>query len=421
MPNDIFIGIDLGTSGARAIAIDKDSAIIAEGKSGLTDHGTDHRDPAIWRAAVCAALSKVTKAIARQNVKTIAIDGTSGSMLPIDADGTPLAQARMYNDPCGNAKILDEIANAAPLESAAHGVTSGAAKALLFQTAAPDAHKVVHQADWIAGQFCGTYASDDNNALKTGYDSVTRTWPDWMEQAGIDRKLLPEVNEPGTIVAPILAPIADQFDLPASVLIVAGTTDGCAAFLATGASKPGDGVTSIGTTLILKIISDTPIFDPASGIYSHRLLGNWLAGGASNTGGGVLLDHFTPDQIVSLSQQIDPTIQLGLDYYPLSKPGERFPVSDPDFQPKLTPRPDCDADFLKAMFEGIAGVEKRAYAKLNALGAPALNTVRTVGGAAKNDVFTEIREACLGLQSSKPAHVEAAYGVALLAKLGVQN
>ncbi|WP_120631984.1 FGGY-family carbohydrate kinase [Ruegeria sp. EL01] len=421
MPSDIFIGIDLGTSGARAIAINEGCGVIAEGKSNLVDHGTDYRDPRIWYAATITALSLVTKAIKRQNVKAIAIDGTSGSMLPIDANGRPLAQARMYNDPCDDAEILDKIARAAPPESAAHGATSGAAKALLFQAAVPNADKIVHQADWVAGQFCGIFASDDNNALKTGYDSVTRTWPDWMEQVGIDRNLLPNVSEPGAVVAPILPHIATQFGLPISTLIVAGTTDGCAAFLATGASKPGDGVTSIGTTLILKIVSDTPIFDAASGIYSHRLLGNWLAGGASNTGGGVLLGHFTPDEIASLSQQIDPTTQLGLDYYPLSKPGERFPVSNPDLQPKLFPRPESDAEFLKAIFEGIAGVEKLAYAKLNALGAPPLQTIRTVGGAAQNDALTKIRENFLDLQGSMPTHVEAAYGAALLAKHGGQE
>ena len=115
MPNDIFIGIDLGTSGARAIAIDKDQAVIAEGKSGLADHGTDHRDPAIWRATVFTALSRVTKAIERTYIKAIAIDGTSGSMLPIDAEGTPLAQAHMYNDPCYVTEILDIISKTAPL------------------------------------------------------------------------------------------------------------------------------------------------------------------------------------------------------------------------------------------------------------------------------------------------------------------
>ena len=421
MPNDIFIGIDLGTSGARAIAIDKDQAVIAEGKSGLADHGTDHRDPAIWRATVFTALSRVTKAIERTYIKAIAIDGTSGSMLPIDAEGTPLAQAHMYNDPCYVTEILDIISQTAPSESAAHGATSGAAKALLFQTLAPNAHQIVHQADWLTGQFCGIYASDDNNALKTGYDSVTRTWPDWMEKAGIDRARLPEVNEPGTSIGPIQRQLADQFDLPRSTLIVSGTTDGCAAFLATGASQPGDGVTSIGTTLILKIISEKPIFDPTSGIYSHRLLGNWLAGGASNTGAGVLLNHFTLDEITALSAQIDPGIRLDLDYYPLSKPGERFPVSDPDFQPRLTPRPERDVDFLHAMFEGIAEVEKCAYSKLTALGAPALNSIRTVGGAANNDTLTKIREARLTLHSSNPAHVEAAYGTALLAKRGAKG
>ncbi|MFK7882157.1 FGGY-family carbohydrate kinase [Roseobacter sp.] len=421
MSNDIFIGIDLGTSGARAIAINADREVIAEAKSSLADHGADHRDPAIWRAAADTALSRVTKSIERRKVKAIAIDGTSGTMLPIDAGGTPLAQARMYNDPCDDSEILDKIARMAPLKSAAHGATSGAAKALLFQANAPNAHKIVHQADWLAGQFCGTYVSDDNNALKTGYDSVAGKWPDWMEEVGIDRRLLPNVNEPGTLIAAIWPHVATQFDLPASTQIVSGTTDGCAAFLATGASQPGDGVTSIGTTLILKIISDKPIFDPASGIYSHRLLGNWLAGGASNTGGGVLLDHFSQGEIASLSQQIDPTTQLGLDYYPLSKAGERFPVSDPELQPKLSPRPDSDVDFLKAMFEGIAEVEKRAYEKLQALGTPPLNTIRTVGGAAKNESLTKIRENCLELQSSIPEHVQAAYGAALLAKHGGQK
>ena len=418
MQSDIFIGIDLGTTGARAIAIDGDGAVVGEAKSALSDHGANHRDPACWWTAARTALSTVTKEIDADHVKAICVDGTSGSMLPIDTIGRPLCDARMYNDASTDDGILASISEHAPAQSAAHGATSGAAKALIFQEAHPNLAKTVHQADWIAGQLCGVYGSDDNNALKTGYDSVGKCWPDWMEQAGINRALLPAVQEPGTVLGPVLPQIASLFGLPPTAKVVAGTTDGCAAFLATGASQPGDGVTSIGTTLILKMISDKPIFDPGSGIYSHRLLGNWLAGGASNTGGGVLLDHFTTAEIAHLSTLIDPDTHLGLDYYPLSTHGERFPIADPDLQPRLTPRPDDPADFLKAMFEGIAGVEVLAYAKLRALGAPQLSSVRTVGGAAKNEALAGIRERLLDVAIKAPTHVEAAYGSALLAKHG---
>ncbi len=63
------------------------------------------------------------------------------------------------------------------------------------------------------------------------------------------------------------------------------------------------------------------------------------AGGASNTGGAVLKEFFTSDQLKELSAQIDPDQPSGLDYYPLTKPGERFPVNDPHLEPRLTPRP----------------------------------------------------------------------------------
>ena len=76
-------------------------------------------------------------------------------------------------------------------------------------------------------------------------------------------------------------------------MICAGTTDGVASFIATRAAAPGDAVTSLGTTLVLKLLSDKPIFAPAQGVYSHRLGDRWLAGGASNTGGGALLAHFS--------------------------------------------------------------------------------------------------------------------------------
>ncbi len=202
----------------------------------------------------------------------------------------------MYNDRVDDPDILARIAASVPAESAAHGPTSGLAKMLAFQSA-PGVRKMLHQADWIAGKLSGRFdVTDENNALKSGYDPITRCWPAWIDQTGLDRDLLPDVVAPGSAVATILPAIADRFGIPTDCLIVAGTTDGCASFLATGATELGEGVTALGSSLTLKLLSDKPIFEPAYGIYSHRILGMWLAGGASNTGGKVLAHYFDKEQ-----------------------------------------------------------------------------------------------------------------------------
>jgi hypothetical protein len=71
---------------------------------------------------------------------------------------------------------------------------------------------------------------------------------------------------------------------------------------------PGLGVTSLGTTLAVKLLSDRRIDAPNLGLYSHKLRKGWLVSGASTTGGGVLLQFFTLVQMTELSQHIDPQV-----------------------------------------------------------------------------------------------------------------
>jgi sugar (pentulose or hexulose) kinase len=324
----------------------------------------------------------------------------------------------MYNDPVGDAGILAAIAAHAPAESAAHGATSGLAKLVHFQ-AVPKTRRVLHQADWIAGQFCGRFdISDENNALKTGYDPVARSWPDWIARTGADTMLLPEVVAPGTPIGTVTAAAVARFGLSQDTVVASGTTDGCASFMATGASQPGDGVTALGSSLTIKLLSSIPIFAPRYGIYSHRVGAGWLAGGASNTGGKVLAQFFAAERISELSKLIDPTTPSGLDYYPLLGKGERFPIADPDMQPRLSPRPDSDVAFLTGLFEGIAAIEALAYTRLHELGAPKLRSVRSVGGGAKNPVWRAMRQARLGVPIVAALSEEAATGTARLALEG---
>ncbi|WP_085032159.1 FGGY-family carbohydrate kinase [Ensifer aridi] len=417
----LVLGVDMGTSGARAVAMTAAGEIVASASAKLAAFSDHHRDPLGWWQAVQAALEDMLAAIDPMRVRAIGIDGTSGTMLPVAADGAPLATPLMYNDPVDDAAILETIAAHAPKESAAHGATSGLAKVLSFQSL-PGVFRVIHQADWLAGHFTGLYdVSDENNALKTGYDPVARCWPDWLARTGARVDLLPEVLPAGGPVATISPPAAEALGLPRDVVVVAGTTDGCASFLATGADRPGDGVSALGTTLTVKMLSDKPLFAPEYGLYSHRIGDMWLAGGASNSGGAVLAAHFSAERIAELSARIDPRTETGLDYYPLTKPGERFPIADPQLAPRMEPRPADDAEFLQAILEGIAGVERLAYERLVSLGSPELRSVRTVGGGAKNTTWTAIRERKLAVPFLPALSEEAAAGTARLALSGARE
>lgn len=90
----------------------------------------------------------------------------------------------------------------------------------------------------------------------------------------------------------------------------------------------------MGSTLAIKLLSTKRIEDARFGVYSHRLDDKWLVGGASNTGGAVLKNFFTDEQLQKLSEQINPMKASPLDYYPLEAVGERFPVADPNMVPR---------------------------------------------------------------------------------------
>ena len=429
--NALYVGIDLGTSGCRAIAINYSTEIVAQAAASLPapvhKHPQVEQNPALWWQAVCTVLSELLKKIDARRIKAISVDGTSGTVLLANENGQPVSPALMYNDSRA-INELERINQIAPDKSVVHSVTAGLPKLLWLQKQHyPHAHYFLHQADWISGKFSGQFGvSDLNNSLKTGFDPVLQCWPDWFDQLDINRNILPVVIQPGTAYAMVSKTISRQFGLDTSCQIIAGTTDSTAAFLATGAHKPGKAVTVLGSTLVLKIISQQPVFNADYGIYSQPLpniTGNdddelWLCGGASNSGGAVLRQYFTDAQMAAMQAQLKPEIKTGLKYYPLPAKGERFPVNDPELEPQLSPRPDNDVVFFQGLLEGLSRIEKEGYDKLHAIGTLYPTSVRTTGGGAQNLAWTRIRERILNVPVIPAHHTEAAYGSALLARFG---
>jgi sugar (pentulose or hexulose) kinase len=314
--SNFALGIDVGTSGVRVAAIDQDEHIVAmaEAKMPAAERVGVRvtQDPAQWAGALEKAMAQLAGAIDLARVKALAVDGTSGTLVAVDGAGRPVEAGSLYNDRAEDAAIA-AVGLVAPPQSAAHGATSPLARAARLLEAGGMV-RIIHQADWIAGQFSGRFdVSDENNALKTGYDPIARAWPDWIAAAGVEPNFLPEVVPAGAVIAKVSAEGAERFGVPADALVVAGTTDGCAAFLATGADRPGEAVTSLGSTLVLKLASAHPLFAPEYGLYSHRVGDLWLAGGASNSGGAALARFFTAEAIRDLSGRIDPDKSTGLD------------------------------------------------------------------------------------------------------------
>ena len=413
-----FLGIDFGTSGARACVIDTDGAVVAED---TRDFGTleDYERAGIWREALWDLVAALPPAI-RTQLSDIALDGTSGTVLACDEELSPRHPPLLYNDD----RAVNEAALIARTATPGHpaaAVTSGLAKVLWLKKrlGLTGARLYLNQADWLSGLLTGRVGMTDyHNALKMGLDLDTLKWPEWVEYLA-DVDYLPVPVAPGASLATMSRPRARYLGVNPGCMVHAGTTDSIAAFLAAGVSQSGDAVTSLGSTLVLKLLSDTRVESTEHGVYSHWFGDRWLAGGASNAGGAVLRQFFDARTLAALSEKIDPTVASPLDYIPLPRPGERFPINDPTLSPRLAPRPPDDTEFLHGLLESLARIEARGYGLLAELGASPLGRVKTAGGGANNPAWTRIRERLLGAPVARAVHTEAAYGAALLARDGL--
>ena len=409
----IYIGVDLGTSGYRGVAIDQHQQLVAIYHQAATETGKEQTAEAQW-LTVKQVISQIIKKCNGRTIEAISVDASSGSVMMTNQNGRPITPMLMYDDD-RSLEQSKKISQYAPLQSGCHGSTSGLAKLCYFQQQGLQVESLlVHQADWINFNLGAPLGiTDENNALKSGYDPIERSWPNWISKV-TNTKHLPKVVPVGEKIGQLSKELCIQFKLDNRPDIIAGTTDSIAALISTGISQVGQAVTSLGSTLVVKLISEQPIFVPEQGIYSHRLANLWLVGGASNTGGKVLRHFFEDKKLRQLSKQIDITAPT-IDYYPLLSAGERFPINDPKLKPNITPRPKSDVAFLHSLLQSIANIEHLAYKRLVEAGTVRPSVIYTTGGGSTNTVWQQIRQQTLKVPVLTPEHTQAAYGSALIA------
>ena len=330
----------------RALAVAASGEVAAAAKqefgpsrSGLP-RGWHEQDPESWWKAAQSCLAEVAGRLGKraQAVAALAVGGTSGTLVCLNDAGEAVRPALMYNDARAGAEA-EELCALAADHCRRHGYrfasSFAAARILWLLRHEPETVAATrwfcHQADFIAARLSGRYGfSDYSNALKTGYDLFEERWPDWVEACEGMPERLPKVVAPGARLGELSPAAASATGLPAGVAVVAGATDGTAAFLASGAHLPGDDNTTLGTTLVFKRLATGPSASPDGLVYSHKLPdGYWLPGAASNTGGEWIGAQFPGRDPAALDRQAEPLLPSEFVAYPLARTGERFPFACP--------------------------------------------------------------------------------------------
>jgi len=405
MPDNFYGGLDFGTSGARISIINLHKKLVY---SNSVAYSYSFKNPDSWINS-CENLLVSLPIEVKINLNKLAISGTSGTLIASNLRGDPIGEAIPYYKACLEHKIL--------LESLTYGEDhlrtpySSLAKALKLIDKYGTNILLRHQSDWITGWFLKDWSyGEEGNNLKLGWDLKKESWPKSYLNTSW-QKCLPQIIKSGKIISQVNSDLAERLNLNKKLILISGTTDSNASVIATGLEKE-DGLTVLGTTIVVKKIINKPI--KKQGITIHKVNEDWICGGASNAGCGILSKFFSDLEIKELSRQINPLKNTSLNLLPLNSKGERFPVNNTNLEPILYPRPVSDSLYLHALFEGLAKIELKGWEKLGELTGSLPKKIVTIGGGSKNPQWRKIREKIINIPivSCKKT---TSFGTALLA------
>lgn len=432
MSGACFLGVDVGTQGVRVVLADERGEILGNEEIKTFRRSPDQasyrisQNPDDWWEAVQECLTRLLAAQParlKDSIKAISVTSTSGTVIPLDEANRPLSDAIMYSDTRQEAegKLCRELAlRHQPSGYTGFNTSSGLPKMVWFVKKHPEQAALiktwVHAADYLTGKLSGNFrVTDQTNALKSGYDLTVGAWPGYLAQhLPLQESWFQEVVPSGTALGPITKELQARWGLP-PVLVAAGMTDGCASQVASGAVRPGDWNTTIGTTLVIKGVTKQQVLDPEGRLYCHRHpQGYWMPGGASNTGADWISEDFGED-LEAMNHAAATLIPTGFPVYPLRQKGERFPFSDPAARGFTDPAIVLREQLFAAGLEGVAYIEKLSYELVESLSGEEVKAVYSSGGGANSAVWMKIRANVLGRPVYRMSHTSGALGAAVVA------
>lgn len=450
-----FLGIDIGTSGTKALLLSDDGEVLATAESPhalLTPKpGWTEQHPEDWWKAVGLATRQVLKKAGRnagQGVTAIGLSGQMHGSVFLDAAGQVLRPALLWNDQrtAEQCRQIEEKAGgrAALIESVSNPALTGftAPKILWFRQNEPKkfdkCRQVLLPKDYIRYRLTGTYASDVSDASGTLLlDVKNRRWHDGLRTAlELDAALLPPLVESQEITGNLTATAAQALGLSAGIPVVGGAGDQAAGAVGTGVVLPGLVSAAMGTSGVIFATSSAPQTDPAGRVHTmcHAIPGTWCVFGCMLSAGGSfqymrntlfegeakkLKDPGALYPRMIAEAAAAPAGAENLFFLPYLT-GERCPHPDPAARGAfigLTPR-HTRAHLLRATLEGITFGMREQILIFREMGIP-IRQVRASGGGARSLFWRQLQADMYNAPVVTINVAEgAALGVAILAAVG---
>ena len=432
----VLVGLDVGTGGARAVAIDESGEIVAEASSEYPLHsprpGWTEQDPADWWEGAREVLKKVATET-REEVAGIGLTGQMHSSVFLDASDQPIRPALLWNDQRTERQceqITSAVGENRLISISGNPALTGfqAPKIVWLQEEEPEnfgrISRVLLPKDYVRLRLTGEYATDASDAAGTLLlDIQARDWSDEiLEALEISRDWMPEVYEGPESTGVLRESVTEELGLTPGIPMAAGGGDNAAAAVGTGIVGPGLVNSSVGTSGVLFAHATEFKPDPSGRLHAfcHAVPGAYHLMGVTLSAGGSLSwwrqtlggDY---DELVAAASDVGPGSE-GLVFLPYLS-GERTPHLDPKARGAffgLTARHGVE-HMTRAVMEGVIFSLRDSLEIMRGLGVP-VEDVRATGGGARSELWRQLQADIYGTPIRRTVADEGpAYGAALLA------
>ncbi|WP_238365112.1 xylulokinase [Mesobacterium pallidum] len=437
----MYLGLDLGTSGLRAMLVDGSGApVVAAERAFATQHprsGWSEQDPAQWTDALQATAAELRASHPAEwgAVKGIGVSGHMHGATLVDAAGAVIRPCILWNDTRSHAEAAALDATPGVRELSGNIVFPGftAPKLLWVETHEPEAFarvdKVLLPAAYVNFWLTGEAVADMSDSAGTSWlDVGARDWSDALLEAGhMTKAQMPRLVEGSEVAGTLSARAAEVLGLPQSVVVVGGAGDNAAAACGVGAMREGQAFVSLGTSGVLCAARDgfSPLAESAVHTFCHAVPGRWYQMGVilSATDSLNWLARMTGQSAAQLSGLLPATIEgpASVRFLPYLS-GERTPHNDAAIRGAFTGlgQSDGPAQLTQAVMEGVAFALGDCHEALKATGAQ-IDRALAIGGGTASRFWLETIATVLDLPLDLPQAGEfgAALGAARLAICGV--
>jgi xylulokinase len=434
----LLLGIDIGTTGTKALLLDTEQGVVGEAERPTQLHsvhpGWAEEDTVEWWANVCAVTRELTTGA---DVVGVGVSGMVPCTILLDEHLRPLRRSIQQNDARTVREVEDlnsRLAGERILERTGSAITqqSTAPRFLWLAQHEPDVWErtrtVAGSYDYITMCLTGERFVESNWALETGlFDLAAGTWAsDVLEACAARAELLPPIRRPQDVVGHVTADAARQTGLPEGVPVVAGTADHIGSTFAAGILDDGDLLVKLGGAGDIMLVVDEPLVDERLYLDFHLIPDRYVMSGCMATSGS-LIKWFQREvaagaalaELDAEAERVEPG-SGGVILLPYFL-GEKTPINDPEATGafvglRLT---QGRGHLFRAVLEGIAFGFRHHLDVFEERGHPP-RRVRVTDGGSRSRIWTQITADVLGLPLEKVTlRSGSAFAAAFAAGIGV--